>query len=48
MTEEEIRLLVEETVRRVIEEYLRGNLGELAAEAINERRRAQGKYELDI
>ena len=44
----ELKALLEEMVRRALNEKLGEDLGETCARAINERRRAQGKSDLDL
>ncbi len=46
--DEEIRRYVDEAVRREVERRLSEDLGCMAAEAINERRRSQGKPDLEL
>ncbi len=48
MNEEELRRLIEEIAGRLIEEKMKNDLGDAAARAINERRRAQGKSDLEL
>lgn len=44
----ELKALLDEMVRRALNEKLGEDLGETCAWAINERRRAQGKSDLDL
>ena len=48
MNEEEVRRLIAEILQEKLNELLDRELGERAVRAINERRRAQGKSDLNL
>lgn len=48
MSEEELRDLIREEIEKYLSGEGRAELGETAAEAINEKRRAAGQTELNL